>query len=169
MSVFTPIEGPYSNHVGGGMTHPVTGAVYFLVTFRLNSQGPYRLQVWEDKPPHGDPQLIREWATGTADAGPGPWAYGTCTWMSDGSLYIIVPGGVENSSAVQPSIHIERNLFPPIPLGAGQGPKGDRGLQGIQGIPGPKGDPGSGTGAGLNADQLRVLNYLCAVNLPLLG
>jgi hypothetical protein len=34
---------------------------------------------------------------------------------------------------------------------------------------GAQGPSGGGSGAGLTADQLRVLNYLVAVNLPLLG
>lgn len=178
MSVFTPIEGPYSNHIGGGMTHPVTGAVYFLVTFRANSAGPYRLQVWEDTAPHGDPKLIREWASGTPDSGPGPWGYGTCTWMSDGSLYVIAPGGVNDTNAVQPSIHIERNLFPPIPLGGvpgpigpvgPMGPKGATGATGPVGPQGPQGVPGSGGGGSLTPEQTKVINYLMAVYLPLLG
>lgn len=114
MSTFTPIAGAYSNHIGGGWTHPVTGAVYFLVTFRANSAGPYRLQVWEDKAPYGKPKMIREWVTGTDEAGPGPWGYATCTWLPNGSLYVIAPGGVVSGSAVQPSWHIEPNLFPPI-------------------------------------------------------
>lgn len=115
MSVFTPFEGAYSNHIGGAFTHPVTGAVYFVVTFRKNSQGPYILQVWEDPIPYGNPTMIRSWTTGTEDAGPGPWGYGTCTWTPDGSLYVAIPGGVV-SSAVQPSMHVEHGLFPPIPL-----------------------------------------------------
>ncbi len=117
-SVFMPIEGPYSNHIGGGMTHPITGAVYFLVTYRKNSAGPYILQVWEDPIPHGDPHLIREWITGTEAAGPGPWGYGSCTWMPDGSLYVAAPGGVDGNQ-VKPSIHIERNVFSPIPMPLG--------------------------------------------------
>ena len=170
MSVFTPIEGAYSNHVGGGMTHPVTGAVYFLVTFRANSAGPYRLQVWEDQAPYGDPKLIRDWATGTADAGPGPWGYGTCTWMPDGSLYIIAPGGVDSGSIVQPAIHIERNLFPPIPLGGIAGPAGPQGPIGMTGAQGPKGDtgatgpqgPAGSVDGSLSIRYIEALERLCA-------
>lgn len=147
MSIFTPIEGAYSNHIGGGMTHPVTGAVYFVVTFRANSAGAYKLQVWEDQIPYGDPKLIREWATGTVESGPGPWAYGTCTWLPNGSLYIIAPGGINSGSTVQPAFRIEPNLFPPVPLGGIAGPKGDPGATGLQGPVGPQGPPGTpGTG-----------------------
>lgn len=138
MSVFIPIASSYSNHIGGGFTHPITGSVYFLVTFRANSQGPYRLQVWEDAPPYGDPKLIREWVTGTEAAGPGPWGYGTCTWTPDGSLYVAAPGGVDGSS-VKPAIHVEPNLFPPIAFGAkgDPGPPGPAFLGGVtQGEPG---------------------------------
>jgi hypothetical protein len=69
MSVFTPIEGPYSNHIGGGFTHPVTGVAYFLTTWRQNGTGPYWLQVMECKPPYTSAAPIRQWQTGTADAG----------------------------------------------------------------------------------------------------
>jgi len=140
MSAFTPIEGAYSNHIGGGFTHPITGTVYFLVTWRQNSQGPYRLQVWEDAPPYGDPKMIREWITGTDAAGPGPWGYGTCTWMPDGSLYVAAPGGVDGSS-VKPAIHVELNVFPPIPPGGMQGPKGDPGPAFLGGV--TQGEPGA--------------------------
>lgn len=112
MSIFKAIEGPYSEHIGGAFTHPITGAIFFLVTYRANSQGPYRLQVWEDTLPYGDPKIIRDWATGTTESGPGPWGHGTCTWGFDGSLYVAVPGGVD-SSAVTPAIHVEPGLFPP--------------------------------------------------------
>lgn len=164
MPIFTPIEGAYSNHIGGGMTHPVTGAVYFLVTFRANSAGAYHLQVWEDAPPHGDPKLIRDWATGTPESGPGPWAYGTCTWLPNGSLYIIAPGGINSGSVVQPAFRIEPNLFPPIPLGGiagAQGPKGDIGPTGPQG---PAGVPGTGGGGGggLSAEDVEALRRLKA-------
>lgn len=181
MSIFTPIEGAYSNHIGGGMTHPVTGAVYFVVTFRANSAGAYKLQVWEDAIPYGDPKLIREWATGTPESGPGPWAYGTCTWMPNGSLYIIAPGGINSGSTVQPAFRIEPNLFPPIPLGgivgpAGpkgesgatgpqglQGVSGPQGPQGISGPQGPQGAPGTGgEGGGLSAEDIEALRRLKA-------
>lgn len=112
MSIFKIISGPYSEHIGGAFTHPITGAIYFLVTYRANSQGPYRLQVWEDTLPYGDPKPIRDWATGTTESGPGPWGHGTCTWGVDGSLYVAAPGGVD-SSAVTPAIHVEPNVFPP--------------------------------------------------------
>lgn len=182
MSVFTPFEGPYSNHVGGAFTHPITGVIYFVVTQKPTGSGtPYMLQVFHDPAPYGDPKLLRQWASGTPDAGPGPWGYGTCTWMPDGSLYIVAPGGVVTSD-VQPSIHIERNLFPPIPLGGVQGPagpagpKGATGAIGPQGVPGPAGPQGvpgtpgtGGGGAALTPEQARVLNYLIAVYRPLLN
>lgn len=109
MTGFKEIEGPYSNHVGGAFTHLITGAVYFLVTWRENSQGTYWLQVWEDLPPYGDPQLVRKWS---AD----PWGYGTHTWLPDGSLYVIAPGSIDDTGKVKPAVHIETGLFPPIPL-----------------------------------------------------
>lgn len=116
MSVFTPIEGPYSNHIGGGMTHPVTGAVYFLVTWRLPnvSSAPYVIQLWEDTAPYGDPKMIRHWDGA-------PWGYGTATWLPDGSLYVIAPGNVDNTGKVKPAIHIEPGVFPTIPLGGAHG------------------------------------------------
>jgi hypothetical protein len=84
---------------------------------RQNGTGPYWLQVMECKPPYTTAAPIRQWQTGTPEAGPGPWAYGTCTWLPNGSLLIAVPGGVVDSN-VTPAIHVEPNLFPPIPLGA---------------------------------------------------
>lgn len=166
MSVFKQIEGHYSNHVGGAWTHPLTGAVYFLVTYRQNSQGAYWLQVWEDKLPYGDPVVIRQWQTGTPEAGPGPWGYGTCTWAPDGSLYIIAPGGVNDTSIVGAAIHIEPNLFPPIPLGAGAvagpaGPQGPQGPKGDTGAQGPAGAPGSVEGS-LSIRYIEALERLCA-------
>lgn len=112
---FTPIAGPYSEHIGGAWTHPKTGAVYFLTTWRENSRGTYWLQCWEDVPPYGDPHVV--WQV-SAD----PWGHGTQTWLPDGSLYVAAPGNVDGSGKVKPSVHIERNVFPPIPLGVPPGP-----------------------------------------------
>jgi hypothetical protein len=163
MSVFTPIEGPYSNHIGGAFTHPITGAVYFLITWRQNSQGAYWLQVMEDKPPYGKPTAIRQWQTGTTDAGPGPWGYGTCTWLPNGSLYIIAPGGVNDINVSQPSWHIEPNLFPPIPMGGAVGPAGPQGPQGVPGPAGPQGPAGAaGSGGALSASDTEALMRLKA-------
>lgn len=161
MSAFKQIQGPYSNHAGGAWTHPITGAVYFLGTYRQNSQGSYWLQVWEDTPPYGDPVIIRQWQTGTPAAGPGPWGYGSCTWAPDGSLYIIAPGGVDDSAIVGLAIHIEPNLFPPIPLGAGQ--PGPQGPQGPKGDPGPQGPTGpAGGGGALSPADTEALRRLKA-------
>ena len=169
MSAFTPILGPYCNHVGGGFTHPVTGAVYFIDTDRPNSQGPYYLRIWQDDQPYGNPIIIRQWITGSDAAGPGPWGYATCTWCPNGSVYVIAPGGVETANVV-PAIHIEPSVFPPIPLGAGGvGPQGPPGPQGPKGDTGAQGPPGSGSGGALTAEQERVLNYLVPVYLPLLS
>ena len=146
MSQFKAIAGPYSNHQGGAVTHPVTGAVYWLDTFRPNSQGAYYLRIWEDAPPYGDPKIVRQWATGTPEAGPGPWGYGTMTLLPDGSMYIIAPGGVDTANVVVPAIRVEPNVAPPYTPG-GQGPAGPAGPQGPKGDPGPQGPAGSGGGA----------------------
>lgn len=158
MSLFTPFEGAYSNHIGGAWTHPVTGVAYFLVTWRQNGTGPYWLQVMECKPPYTTAAPIRQWQTGTPEAGPGPWAYGTCTWLPNGSLLIAVPGGVVDSN-VTPAIHVEPNLFPPIPLGAGQ--PGPQGPQGVPGPAGPQGPAGAaGSGGALSASDAEALRRL---------
>jgi hypothetical protein len=118
MTVFQAVQGPYSEHIGGAWTHPHTAAVYWLTTWRENSKGPYRLQVWTSAPPYTTRQMLREWVTGSEAAGPGPWGHGSCTWLPNGSLFVVCPGGVE-SSAVTPAVHIEPNLFPPIDTAAG--------------------------------------------------
>lgn len=68
---------------------------------------------------------------------------------------------------------VKRNTFaPPIVRPAATGVPGPRGATGATGPAGPKGDPGpagGGTGAGLTADQLRVLNYLVGAVGPLLN
>jgi hypothetical protein len=168
MPVFTPIEGPYSNHIGGAWTHPITGVVYFLVTYRPNSAGAYWLQVMECKPPYSTATPIRQWQTGTPESGPGPWGYGTCTWLPNGALLIAAPGGVNEQNIVQPAIHVEPNLFPPIPLGGAgqpgpQGPQGPQGVPGPQGPQGPKGDPGAaGSGGALSEGDTEALRRLKA-------
>ena len=71
MSTFTPFEGKYTNHIGN-CRHPVTGAIYKLVTFHPGGAGVFNLQIWEHKSPYtSPPTLIRQWVQGSADA-PGP-------------------------------------------------------------------------------------------------
>lgn len=156
MPAFTPFEGHYSNHVASCM-HPVTGAMYILVTFHPNGSGPFNLQVWEHLPPYtvNVPKLIKEWMQGSDSVG--PFAYGAIWCLPNGALHISVPVGADSASLIKPSVRIEQGVCPPYALGAGgvpgpQGPKGDTGPQGPAGAP--------GGGASLAPEDVEALRRL---------